>query len=68
MIQERLYEITVRYVKDSSVANVDLLSFESHIHEKCGDNLNVHFIEVSSIAKTASGKTRFVESKLREQR
>ena len=46
VIQERLDEITVRYVKDGSVANVDLLSFETHIHKKCGDNLNVHFVEV----------------------
>jgi len=68
VIQERLDEITVRYVKDGSVANVDLLSFESRIHEKCGDNLNVHFVEVSSILKTASGKNRFVVSNLKEQR
>ncbi|MCK5074211.1 MAG: phenylacetate--CoA ligase family protein, partial [Bacteriovoracaceae bacterium] len=67
VIQERLDEIIIKYVKDGSVANTDLLSFESHIHEKCGDNLNVHFVEVSSILKTASGKTRFVVSKLRDQ-
>ena len=68
VIQERLDEIIIKYVKDSSVANTDLLSFESRIHEQCGGNLNVHFIKVSSVPKTASGKNRFVVSNLKEQR
>jgi phenylacetate-CoA ligase len=67
VIQERLDEIIVRYVKDGSVANTDFHLFESRIHEKCSANLNIHFIEVSSIPKTASGKTRFVVSKLKDQ-
>ena len=67
VIQEKLDEIIVRYVKDGSVANTDLHSFESHIHEKCGDNLKVRFIEVSSVPKTASGKNRFVVSRLKDQ-
>lgn len=64
VIQETLDDITVKYVKDHSVT-IDLPVFEKRIKEKCGAGFTIHFEEVSDIPKTASGKTRFVVSKIK---
>lgn len=64
VIQEKLEEITVKYVKDTKVANIDFPSFERRIQEKCGANFVSHFKEVEDIPKTSSGKSRFIVSKL----
>lgn len=64
VIQDRLEEITVKYVKDSEVSNINFPNFKNRIHEKCGEEFKVNFEQVTFIPKTTSGKTRFVVSKL----
>ena len=66
VIQDRLEFITVKYVKDSDVQNINFSEFERRIQEMCGKDFKVHFEEVPFIPKTSSGKTRFVVSKLDE--
>jgi len=68
VIQESLEEITIKYVKDTKVANIDFRWFGRCIQDKCGPNFKVHFEAVSYIPKTASGKTRFVVSRIKDLR
>lgn len=67
VVQEDLGGIRVRYVKDTSVGEVPWAHFTARIREKCGEDFRVAFEEVEQIEKTASGKTRFVVSKLVER-
>ena len=64
VIQDRLEDITVKYIKDIDVPNINFSEFERRIQEMCGKDFKVHFEEVLFIPKTSSGKTRFVVSKL----
>lgn len=68
VIQERPDEITIKYVNDTKVANIDFRWFGRSIQDKCGPDFKVHFEAVSSIPKTASGKTRFVISEIKDLR
>jgi phenylacetate-CoA ligase len=64
VIQDTLEQITIRYVRDVKVVNIDFQAFERRINEKCGGNFVVNFKEVEDIPKTSSGKSRFIISKL----
>lgn len=66
VIQDRLEEISVKYVKDSDASNIDFQTFKSRIHQKCGEDFKINFEEASYIPKTSSGKTRIVISKLKD--
>ena len=64
VIQDRLNGITVEYVKDTLISNINLNYYEAMIKEKCGNDFIVKFINVIKIPTTTSGKSRFVISRL----
>lgn len=66
VVQEKVDEITVKYVRDSNVDTIPLAVFAKRIEDKCGADFRVNFEEVLDIPKTNSGKTRFVVSKLKK--
>ena len=64
VIQETLDGITVEYVKDPTVININLEYYTKKIKKECGKNFIINFKNVIRIPNTISGKTRFVISKL----
>jgi phenylacetate-CoA ligase len=64
VVQENIAGITVRYVQDAEVEDFPLGHFIGKIREKCGTDFEVSFQQVDEIAKTDSGKARFVISNL----
>jgi phenylacetate-CoA ligase len=66
VIQEKIDEINVKYIKDNSVNSIPLDVFAEYIANRCGSDFQIHFEEVVDIPKTASGKTRFIISKLKK--
>jgi phenylacetate-CoA ligase len=67
LIQEHTAGITIRYIRDASVALVPVDYFKAKIQELCGDRFQVFFQEVDELEKTSSGKTRIVISRLNQQ-
>jgi len=66
VIQDRLREINVKYVKNPEVSSIDFAALNSRIQQKCGEDFKINFEEVSFIPKTSSGKTRIVISNLKD--
>jgi phenylacetate-CoA ligase len=64
VVQEKIEEITVKYVRDKVARDVPFPLFLDRISAKCGADLRVRFERVDGIPLTSSGKTRFVVSKL----
>ena len=63
--QKEVNAITVKVVKNDELWDDDSLSvIEQEFRQRLGDSLNIRIEVVDSIAKTSSGKLRFVVSEL----